>query len=129
MPFGVADAIAAGMKVLDKFIPDPAERARAETQLRADLLAWDKTQTDVNAVEAQHDNVFVAGWRPAIGWSCAFAFGFNFVLGPIIAWGSTLVGYPVPLPTFNHDALMSMTLGMLGIAGMRSWEKYKGLTK
>lgn len=86
-------------------------------------------QTKVNEAEASNANVFVAGWRPMIGWTCAFAFAFIYVIGPLITWASTLSGRPVPLPTFNVDALMSLTFGMLGIAGMRSWEKYKGLTK
>lgn len=129
MAFGIDDAIAAGLKVLDKFIPDPAAKAQAEAALRTSLMEWDKAQTDVNAVEAANANLFVSGWRPALGWVCAFAFTFIYVFSPIITWGSTLVGRPVPLPQFNVDALVSLTFGMLGLAGMRSWEKYKGLTK
>lgn len=129
MAFGIDDAVAAGLKVLDKFIPDPAAKAKAEDELRNALQAWDKQQTDVNAIEAANANVFVSGWRPMIGWSCAFAFAFLYVVSPIISWGLLLFGKNVPLPSFNADALMSMTFGMLGLAGMRSWEKYKGLTK
>ena len=129
MAFGIDDAIAAGLKVLDKFVPDPAAKAKAESELRDALLSWDKQQTDVNAIEAANANVFVSGWRPAIGWSCAFAFCFLYVVSPIVSWGLLLFGKNVPLPSFNADALMSMTFGMLGLAGMRSWEKYKGITK
>lgn len=117
------------MKVVNKFIPDPADKVKAEQALRADLLSWDKMQADVNAVEAQHQNIFVSGWRPALGWTCAFAFAFIYVIGPLVTWASTLAGRPVPLPSFNADALMSLTFGMLGIAGMRSWEKAKGIAK
>ena len=129
MAFGIDDAIAAGLKVLDKFVPDPAAKAKAESELRDALLSWDKQQTDVNAIEAANSNVFVSGWRPAIGWSCAFAFAFLYVVSPIISWVLLLFGKNVPMPAFNADALMSMTFGMLGLAGMRSWEKSKGLTK
>lgn len=129
MAFGIDDAIAAGLKVLDKFIPDPAEKAKAEEALRTSLLQWDKAQTDVNAVEAANSNLFVSGWRPMLGWTCALAFAFIYVVAPIITWASTLVGRPIPLPSFNVDALISLTFGMLGLAGMRSWEKAKGLTK
>ena len=129
MAFGIDDAIAAGLKILDKFIPDPAEKAKAEEALRTSLLQWDKAQTDVNAVEAANSNLFVSGWRPMLGWTCALAFSFIYVLAPLITWASTLMGYPVPLPQFNVDALISLTFGMLGLAGMRSWEKAKGLTK
>lgn len=129
MAFGIDDAIAAGLKILDKFIPDPAERVKAEEALRQSLLQWDKAQTDVNAVEAANDNIFVSGWRPMLGWTCAISFAFIYVCAPLITWASTLAGYPVPLPSFNVDALISLTFGMLGLAGMRSWEKAKGLTK
>ena len=129
MAFGIDDAIAAGLKIIDKFVPDPAAKAEAEAALRNSLMQWDKAQTDVNAVEAANSNVFVSGWRPSIGWSCSAAFWIIFVIGPIVSWVATLLGHPVTLPQFNIDALMSMTMGMLGLAGMRSWEKYKGLTK
>jgi len=129
MTFGIGDAVAAGLKVIDKFIPDPQEKIKAEQALRADLQAWDKGQTDINIEEAKHSSIFVAGWRPAIGWTCAVAFTFIYVVGPLITWGSTLVGRPVPLPSFNVEALMSLTLALLGMAGLRSWEKSKGLTK
>lgn len=125
--FGIGDAVAAGMKVLDKFIPDPEARQKAEAELRASLQSWDKAQTDVNAEEAKHSSLWVAGWRPAIGWTCAVAFLFIYVLSPLITWGSTLIGRPVPLPTFNIDALMSLTMALLGMAGLRTWEKTKGL--
>lgn len=129
MAFGIDDAIAAGLKILDKFIPDPAEKAKAEEALRTALLQWDKAQTDVNAIEAANSNIFVSGWRPMLGWTCACAFCFIYVIAPLITWASTLAGYPVPLPSFNVDALISLTFGMLGLAGMRSWEKAKGMTK
>lgn len=129
MTFGIADAVAAGLKVIDKFIPDPQEKIKAEEALRRDLQAWDKGQIDINIEEAKHSSIFVAGWRPAIGWTCAVAFAFIYVIGPLITWGSTLIGRPVPLPSFNIDALMSLTMALIGMAGLRSWEKSKGLTK
>lgn len=129
MTFGIGDAVAAGLKVIDKFIPDPQEKIKAEQALRDDLLAWDKMQSDINVEEAKHSSLFVSAWRPAIGWTCAFAFSFIYVVGPLITWGSTLVGRPIPLPSFDIDALMSLTMALLGMAGLRSWEKSKGLTK
>lgn len=129
MTFGIGDAVAAGLKVIDKFVPDPAAKVKAEEQLRADLQAWDKAQTDVNAVEAANENIFVSGWRPALGWTCAFAFAFIYVLGPLITWLSTMAGNPIPLPSFNVDALMGLTLGMLGLGGLRTYEKVKGVAR
>lgn len=129
MTFGIGEAVAAGLKVIDKFVPDPEAKVKAEQQLRADLQAWDKAQTDVNAVEAANDNIFVSGWRPALGWTCAFAFAFIYVIGPMITWLSTMAGNPIPLPSFNVDALMGLTLGMLGLGGLRTYEKVKGVAK
>lgn len=129
MAFGIDDAVAAGLQVINKFIPDPEARAKAEAQLRTDLLQWDTAQTTVNAEEARHADVFVAGWRPALGWTCAIAFAFIYVVGPMITWLTTLSGYPVPLPSFNTEALMTLTLGMLGLGGLRTLEKMKGVAR
>lgn len=127
MAFGVADAVAAGLKIIDKFVPDPADRARAETALRADLLQWDQGQVAVNIEEAKHQHIFVAGWRPALGWTCAAAFALIYVVGPLVTWISTMMGNPIPLPSFNIEALMSLTLGMVGLGGLRTLEKVKGV--
>jgi hypothetical protein len=127
--FGIDDAVAAGLKVLDKFIPDPAVKQAAEAELRASLQAWDKMQTDVNKAEAENASLFVAGWRPAIGWSCAFAFGFIYVAAPMIAWLGSIAGFALPQPKFDVDALMSLTFGMLGMAGFRTFEKVKGVAR
>jgi hypothetical protein len=129
MTFGIGEVVAAGLKVIDKFVPDPQAKANAEKELRESLQAWDKTQTDVNAEEAKHASIFVAGWRPALGWTCAFAFAFIYVIGPMITWLSTMAGNPIPLPSFNVDALIGLTLGMLGLGGLRTYEKVKGVAR
>jgi len=123
MAFGIDDAVAAGLQVLNKFIPDPAAKAQAEAELRSSLQAWDKAQTDVNAVEAANPNIFVSGWRPMIGWIGAAGLAYQYVFRPIG------VGfYGVALPPLD-GSLMELVVGLLGFGGMRSWEKYKGLTK
>lgn len=129
MAFGIDDAIAAGLKVIDKFVPDPNAKIQAEEHLRADLQAWDKQQTDVNAAEAANASVFVAGWRPAIGWACAYAFCFIYAFAPTISWIASFWGKNIPLPAFNSADVMNMIYGMLGMAGLRTFEKYKGVSK
>ena len=129
MAFGIGDAVAAGLKVIDKFIPDPQEKIKAEEALRRDLQAWDKGQTDINIEEAKHSSIFVSGWRPALGWTCTFAFAFIYVFGPLVTWISTMAGNPIPLPSFNVEALMGLTLGMLGLGGLRTFEKVKGVAR
>lgn len=123
MAFGIDDAIAAGLQVLNKFVPDPAAKAQAEAELRLSLQSWDKAQTDVNAVEAANPNIFVSGWRPMIGWIGAAGLAYQYIFRPLA------VGYSgVALPPLD-GSLMELVVGLLGFGGMRSWEKYKGLTK
>ena len=119
-------------KLVDR-IPDPAARERAKMEAEATLLAASieemRGQVSINIEEAKNPSVFVAGWRPAIGWSCACAFAFLYVVGPIVVWVASWYGVSVTLPQFNSADLMSLTFGMLGIAGFRTFEKVKGVTK
>jgi len=113
--------------LLDKFIPDKDARERmaheiatlAEKQAHEQIMA----QMEVNKAEAQHSSMFVAGWRPAAGWSCVLAMTFNFVMAPLINWGTTLYGYDVTLPVLNLEIMMPVLLGMLGLGGLRSYER------
>ena len=124
--FGIDDAIAAGLKVLDKFIPDPAAKAQAEAALRADLRAWDASQNVTNQVEASHRTVFVAGWRPFIGWVCGMAFAYHFVLQPLLVFLLAIYGANVKLPEFDMSVLTTVLMGILGLGGLRTYEKLKG---
>lgn len=124
--FGIDDAIAAGLKVLDKFIPDPAAKAQAEAALRADLQKWDAAQNVTNQVEASHRTVFVAGWRPFIGWVCGMAFAYHFVLQPLLVFLLAIYGANVKLPEFDMSVLTTVLMGILGLGGLRTYEKLKG---
>ena len=127
--FGIGEAVAAGLKVIDKFIPDPALKLKMENELRKDLLAADKGQMEINKVEAGHRSIWVSGWRPAIGWVCASAFAMHFLIMPLIMVASIYLDFTPPVIDFDMEALMSIMMGMLGIAGMRSYEKIKGVSK
>jgi hypothetical protein len=129
MGFGIGDAISAGLKVLDKFIPDPAAKAKAEAELRSSLLAWDTAQTEINKAEAQHRSIFVAGWRPFIGWTCGVAFAYHFVIMPVTVFAMNAFGTFIDLPVFPMETLLTVLMGLLGLGGLRSYEKMKGLTK
>ena len=129
MSFGIDDAIAAGMKVLDKFVPDPEAKAKAETALRDSLLSWDKAQSDVNAVEAASASVFVSGWRPFIGWTCGLALAYQFVLSPIFVWIGLCAGFHPPVPPKLDDTLWQLVFAMLGMGGLRTLEKLKGVAR
>ena len=123
MTFGIDDAVAAGLKVLDKFIPDPAAKAQAEKDLRDSLLQWDQSQTKINEIEAANSNLFVSGWRPSIGWIGAIGLAYQYIIRPLcVGFG---VGHLPPL----DGSLMELVVAVLGLGGMRSWEKYNGLAK
>lgn len=120
--------------ILDKFIEDKdAKNAMAhEIATMAEKAAHEAAmaQVEVNKAEAQHRSIFVAGWRPFIGWTCGIALAYHFVANPIIMFAVTVAGVDIPaLPSFDMDSLMTVLLGMLGLGGMRSFEKMKGLTK
>lgn len=124
--FGIGDAVAAGLKVLDKFIPDPAAKALAEAELRDSLQAWDAQQNTVNEVEAAHRSIFVAGWRPFIGWVCGLAFAYHFILQPMLSFFMAALGKTFPVPSFDVATLTTVLMGMLGLGGLRTYEKIKG---
>ena len=120
--------------LLDKFIEDKDQKnaiaheiaTLAEKQAHESQMA----QILTNREEAKSRSVFVAGWRPFIGWTCGFALAYHFIAAPLVLFGMELAGYEIPaLPVFDMDALMTVLLGMLGLGGMRSFEKAKGLTK
>ena len=129
MSFGIDDAIAAGLKVLDKFVPDPEARAKAEADLRNSLQAWDKAQTDVNAVEAANSNVFVSGWRPFIGWTCGLALAYQYVLAPLVMWVVMSLGLLIEPPPKLDETLWQLVFAMLGMGGLRTFEKVKGVAR
>lgn len=128
--------LSAALPLVDKLvarIPDPAARERATLEMQAELLKAAVTesqgQAEINKNEATHQSLFVAGWRPAIGWACAIGFGWTFVGYPLAAWLVALVGVSVPLPEINSDILMELTFGMLGMGALRSFDKWKGRAK
>jgi len=127
--FGIDDAITAGLKVIDKFIPDPEAKAKAESELRDSLQAWDKGQMAVNKAEASSGNAMAATWRPAIGWICALALGSQYLITPWMLWGSAIFGVTLPAPPTLDNTLWELMFGMLGFGGLRTFEKLKGVAK
>ena len=120
--------------LLDKFIEDKDQKAvlAHEIATMAERHAQEQAmaQAEVNRAEAQHRNIWVAGWRPFIGWVCGAALAWHFVLAPVVLFvASWLDVFLPPLPAFDMDSLMTVLLGMLGLGGLRSYEKAKGLTR
>jgi len=129
MAFGIDDAIGAGLQIINKFIPDPAQKQAAEDALRSSLQQWDATQNTVDAAEAENSSVFVAGWRPAIGWICALALGYQYVVVTMAIWIAALQHIPLASPPKLDDTLWQLMFGMLGMGGLRTYEKIKGVAK
>lgn len=120
--------------VLDRVIPDEAAKERAKMEMQAALMdAANKgmlAQIDVNKAEAAHRTVFVAGWRPFVGWTCGAALCWHFVLQDLILFAGAWAGHSVPnLPQLDTETLLTVLLGMLGLGGLRSFEKIRGVTK
>ena len=121
MAFGIDDAVAAGLKVLDKFVPDPNAKAQYEADLRNALKDWDKQQADTNAVEAANPNLFVSGWRPAIGWIGAAGLAYQYIVRPLAVGAGAH-----DLPALD-SSLMELVWALLGLGGLRTFEKIKGV--
>ena len=120
--------------LLDKFIQDKDLKAKlahdiatmAEKHSHENALA----QIEVNKIEAASPDFFKSSWRPFIGWVCGVAFAYHFVLQPIIIFVVALFGAEIPaLPEFDMASLMTVLGGLLGLGGLRTYEKSKGLTK
>jgi hypothetical protein len=119
-----------------RLIPDKGARAEAkeqfENQMLAAMTALVQGQLAINQKEAEHGSIFVAGWRPAIGWICGFGIAWNFIVQPLIMWVTFLIPEGPDLsnaPSLEVGELMTLLLGMLGLGGMRTYEKRLGVAR
>ena len=120
--------------LLDKVIEDKDQKAAlaheiatmSERHAQEAMLA----QLEINKAEAASGSLFKGGWRPAVGWVCAIAFAYHFILKDLIVFAVSVAGVEIPeLPEFDMGTLLTVLGGMLGIGGLRTYEKQKGLTK
>ncbi len=130
----ISQLIAPITGLLDKFIEDKDQKAKLAhevatmAQKHAQELA--KGQLEINKEEAKSRSIFVAGWRPFIGWTCGIAMFWHFVGLPLAMFLLTSFSIKVAeLPQFDMNSLMTVLLGMLGLGGLRTFEKAKGITK
>ena len=119
--------------VIERFFPDKSKAQEFAQQLQLRMLDADVqtavAQLEVNKTEAASTDPFVSRWRPFIGWVCGSAFACNYVFIPFLAATSTLVGHPVTIAPLEMGEIMPVLLGMLGLGGMRTYEKVAGATK
>jgi len=121
----IADLINTG---LSKWLPDANVREKAAAELAASVHNELMGQIEINKVEAANTNLFVAGWRPFIGWSCGAAFVYSAMLVPLLTWVSTLY-HTTPPPPVDTSVMVNVLGAMLGIATLRSVDKYNGVSK
>jgi hypothetical protein len=131
-PLFLGPILEVGKTLLDRFVPDPAKKAEAEMEMVRMMADGELKQVvgqlEINARQAAHPSLFVAGGRPLFMWIGGFGFGYSVIVQPVLAWVSAIKGWPVP-PDVNVDLLWVVVTGLLGIGGLRSVEKVKGVTK
>ena len=123
-------------KVVDSvtgLIPDKRARAEAKEQLEHELVTTANTallaQLEINKTEAAHRSWWVAGWRPFLGWTCGLGVFWAFLGHPLAVWVMTLAGIDVALPEIDSERLLELVTAMLGLAGLRTFEKTRGVAR
>jgi hypothetical protein len=135
----ISAALELGSKLVAHFFPNAAEAQAAKLKLfemaqtgeLAKLTADTQlalAQAEINKIEAGSQSLLKSGWRPACGWVCAFGLAVQYVVGPLLAWGSTLAGHPVVLPPMDMAVMMPLLFGMLGLGTLRTVDKARGST-
>lgn len=127
----IKDLIAPIAGLLDKFVEDKDQRnalaheiaTMSEKYAQESALA----QMEVNKVEASSSSLFVSGWRPAVGWCCVFAMAGNFIVTPFANFALGLAGVSITIPLVPLDTMMPVLLGMLGLGGLRTYERSIGV--
>lgn len=137
-PVTISALLSTGKSLIERFFPDPAQKAEAFLKLEklaqegklAELNAEVQllmAQIEVNKIEAQSDSLFKSGWRPAVGWVCVIGLFYTFLLRPLCGFVFILNGIEVEMPALDMGDLLTLLMGLLGLAGMRTAEKFKGV--
>ena len=132
--YDVASMVSAGLKIIDKVIPDADAKNRAKETFELEVLklatSESATQAQVNAVEASHPSLFVSGWRPFCGWISALGFAWATLGQPVFSWVYTVATHqPAPVIVLPMDVLMTTLLGLLGLGSLRTIERLKGVAR
>lgn len=120
---GIGEVADLATSVLNKFFPDKTEQEKAQMAMALAVL---QGTMDTNKAEAASTSMFVAGWRPAVGWVCAAAFGMQYFIGPFAQWAAALAGKTLVFPVMDLSTMMPILLGMLGLGAARTVEKVVG---
>jgi hypothetical protein len=127
----ISTAMELGNTIISRIFPDPAQAAQAKLELmklqQSGDLATMTAQTDINKEEAKSSNIFVSGWRPFVGWVCGSAFALHFLLLPVANFVMVATGGKEVVLAFDMQTLMTVLMGLLGLGGMRTFEKVQGV--
>lgn len=131
-PIVLGSVFELGGKIIDRLFPDPQKKAEAELELLKLTQSGDLQQVlaqlEINAKEAAHPSVWVSGWRPYFGWVGGTSFLYVGLLKPLLAWVAAINGWPEP-PDIDTEFLWVVVSGLLGIGGLRTYEKKAGVSK
>ena len=123
---GIVEGLATG---LDELFTSDEEREAAKLKLQTLMQQPHILQAVANIEGAKHRSIFVAGWRPAIGWVAALGLGYQYLVLPFAGLINAYLKLPAELPDLESDQLMTLVLALLGLGGMRTFEKFKGVSK
>jgi hypothetical protein len=131
-PLLLAPLLEFGKDLIGRVLPDKEEARKAEAEFLKQAMDGELKQViaqlQINATEAAHPSIWVAGWRPFFGWVGGAGFGYAVLLQPLLSWYATTQGWPIP-PTLDADLLLTVAGGMLGVGGLRTYEKTKRVTR
>lgn len=123
----ITAALDIGGKLIDRLWPDPTKAAEAKLELiklqQSGELSTILGQLEVNKAEAANPSVFVSGWRPFVGWVCGTGLAMQFIVSPMLTWAAQLIGRTLTLPPLDTATLLTMLGGLLGLGGLRTYEK------
>lgn len=136
----VTAALDLGGKLIDKVFPDAQAKANAQLELLKLAQAGElaelgantelaKAQVELNQAEATNPSLFVSGWRPFIGWVCGVGLAYQFLIHPLAVFALRLAGQTAQLPPLDGGTLTTLLFGMLGLGGMRTFEKLNGVAR
>lgn len=126
------------LHIIDKLVPDPAQKAQMQLEAMKMAQAGDFKEIDaqlqrdlaqiaVNQTEAAAPDFFKSGWRPTVGWICGAGLATQFMVAPLATWLAALAGHPIVFPSLDMGTLLTLLGGLLGLSGLRTTEKIKGV--
>lgn len=109
------------------FPNDPAKQQELQSEMIKQIAEINIAQAEINKEEAKHQSRFVAGWRPFIGWICGLALSMNWLIFPLVENISFYFNAPIVVSYLNTEEIMGLVFGMLGMGGLRTYEKIRGV--